>query len=73
MGWIDAMERADEAYHSYPDLTERFPCCKDGDIWFDRTLCPKPCGSMHDRCDACGRAVDGCAIEDAIELQHLAV
>lgn len=33
--------------------------------WFDRTLCPEPCGSMHTRCYGCGVAVDGCVVDPA--------
>jgi hypothetical protein len=40
--------------------------CWDGEVfdtWFDRELCPDPCGAMHTRCNWCGRAVDGCVLE----------
>lgn len=41
-------------------------CDHDGaglDMWFDRTICQPPCGTMHNRCTACGAAVGGCANE----------
>ncbi|MER8047714.1 hypothetical protein [Streptomyces sp. NPDC094032] len=28
------------------------------DTWFDRPLCPEPCGSMHDRCTESGADAD---------------
>lgn len=31
------------------------------DTWFDRTVCPEPCGGMHVRTVCCGRIVGGCA------------
>lgn len=30
------------------------PCCDDPDTWFDRTICPEPCGAMHTICNNCG-------------------
>lgn len=30
------------------------------DIWFDRDVCPPPCGVMHTRCATCGEALDEC-------------
>jgi hypothetical protein len=44
------------------------PCSHSGigvSAWFDRTVCPEPCSSMHDRCTLCGRAVGGCPLESA--------
>lgn len=38
--------------------------CPHPDSWFDREICPEPCGTMHDRCTDCGVAVDGCAHEE---------
>jgi hypothetical protein len=37
--------------------------CTHPDTWFDRSLCPEPCGAMHDRCTTCGEVVGGCAWE----------
>lgn len=39
--------------------------CEHVETWFDRTICPEPCGGMHTRCTACGEALDHCAIERA--------
>ena len=40
-------------------------CEDDGetftDHWFDRTICPEPCNTMHDICVECGRPKGGCA------------
>lgn len=41
---------------------EQGPCRHD-DTWFDRTICPEPCGAMHTRCTNCSRALDRCWIE----------
>jgi hypothetical protein len=34
-----------------------------GEQFFDRSLCPPPCDSMHTRCANCGHALDGCRWE----------
>ncbi|MFE0472579.1 hypothetical protein ACFW2V_13290 [Streptomyces sp. NPDC058947] len=34
--------------------------CIEFDTWFDRAVCPDPCGQMHQRCTSCGAALDGC-------------
>lgn len=31
--------------------------------WFDRSVCPAPCGAMHTRCKECGTALDGCPVD----------
>ncbi len=31
--------------------------------YFDRSLCPEPCGKMHQRCRECGLAQDECGWE----------
>jgi hypothetical protein len=31
--------------------------------WFDRSICPDPCGYMHQRCQGCGHAQEDCAWE----------
>ncbi|MEU6674797.1 hypothetical protein [Streptomyces sp. NPDC046925] len=44
--------------------------CLHYSVYFDRTVCPEPCASMHDRCAWCGEAVGGCLnerIADGIE------
>lgn len=39
-------------------------CGGDGhDNWFDRSICPDPCDSMHTRCENCGAALDYCPFE----------
>lgn len=37
----------------------------DGE-WFDRSICPDPCGWMHYRCNDCGRVQGGCALENPL-------
>jgi hypothetical protein len=37
--------------------------CDPGDSWFDRELCPEPCGTMHTRCRAHGAVLDRCVHE----------
>lgn len=61
MSWLDDMERKDPYYHSYPDYPKA--CCDGGDVYYDRALCPGPCDAMHERCNVCHRAVDGCVHE----------
>lgn len=33
------------------------------DNWFDRSICPTPCDTMHTRCTNCGAALEGCPLE----------
>lgn len=33
-----------------------------GENWFDRGVCPEPCGYMHTRCVACGHPYEGCVL-----------
>lgn len=35
-------------------------CAHGGGSYFDRTVCPDPCGSMHYRCKHCGDVLDPC-------------
>lgn len=35
--------------------------CAHVDSWFSRTLCPEPCGMMHNYCTECGTCIDECA------------
>jgi hypothetical protein len=49
-----------------------FPECPCGDTpaaeedtWFDRSVCPPPCGAMHERYVSTGRPADGCPHEEA--------
>lgn len=39
-------------------------CAEPGDVWFDRSICPEPCGSMHDICNDCGYPLGGCLAAD---------
>ena len=64
MNWLDKMEAADPAYHSYPDLEPEEFCHPGGDLWFDRALCA--CDAMHTRCAGCGRALDGCPYDPPV-------
>lgn len=34
-------------------------------VWFSRSICPDPCGTMHYHCEECGAVADrnGCALE----------
>ncbi len=46
----------------------RTKCGADaGQNWFDRELCPEPCGSMHTRCIECGYPQGGCVNLTAAE------
>lgn len=50
------------AHADTPSVPEdpRAARCAHQDSWFDRSVCPEPCGSMHDRCTACGEILGGC-------------
>jgi hypothetical protein len=37
--------------------------CTHPDTRFYRTVCPEPCGAMHNRCTTCGNVVDSCTLE----------
>lgn len=39
---------------------EPIECCPGADVWFDWSICPEPCDTMHYRCTECGKAVDRC-------------
>ena len=43
------------------------PACKhENGEWFDRQICPEPCGSMHYRCVDCGEIVSKpCVLDEA--------
>jgi hypothetical protein len=61
-------EEDGEEVHPHPECTWEIPCPRCGkrvETWFDRSLCPEPCGSMHNRCTDCGNIVDHCPIESA--------
>lgn len=55
-GPLKPAEDADE----HPEHT-----CDTG--YFDRTICPEPCGMMHSFCTACGKRADSCAHHGADE------
>lgn len=38
--------------------------CPHEHDYFDRSICPEPCGAMHYRCTDCGWALDYCPHED---------
>jgi hypothetical protein len=61
VSWLDDLHNKDPYYHAYPDYPE--VCCDGGDMYFDRALCPIPCHAMHERCNICHRAIDGCVHE----------
>ena len=42
-------------------------CDDRADTWFDRSLCPEPCGAMHTRCINHGVVIDRCLLEDPDE------
>jgi hypothetical protein len=44
-------------------LPDVFRKISRAETWFDRSVCPEPCDSMHYRCRDCGLAVDGCSFE----------
>jgi hypothetical protein len=59
---------------------ETVATCAHEETWFDRSICPEPCDSMHNRCVACGKVADalGCFWEadvpprpDLAEPRHL--
>lgn len=39
-------------------------CSRSDENWFDRSICPEPCGVMHTRCDEHGAALGYCPHED---------
>jgi hypothetical protein len=47
-------------------MRERSNCPSCGndaeDNYFDREVCPEPCGRMHTRCRNCGYPLDGCEL-----------
>lgn len=36
--------------------------CQHEDTWFDRSICPEPCGAMHTICSDCGFIFGGCQL-----------
>jgi hypothetical protein len=59
---MEPRTRAGQAMFESMKLHLSPPCTHNGDTWFDRSFCPEPCGSMHDRCVECGCA-PGCYFE----------
>jgi len=45
--------------------------CTHEDSWFDRSICPEPCGRMHYYCanPNCGELLDPCALFDETQPQ----
>ncbi len=37
--------------------------CTHPNEWFDRSICPEPCGSMHYYCTDCGMRMGRCALD----------
>lgn len=56
-----------EMEETEPEAPEDPPCpsCGQQDgTWFDRSVCPEPCGSAHNRCSNCGAVTgDACLNE----------
>ena len=52
-----------------PDPTPPCDHCGHG-VWFDRTICPDPCGAMHERCINCGSAVSLCVHESDVAVTN---
>lgn len=42
--------------------------CPHEEEWFDRSICPEPCGSMHFYCVDCGQMIGDCAL--LVEIGH---
>lgn len=40
-------------------------CDPEPDHWFDRSICPEPCGSMHNICVDCGRVQGRCLVGES--------
>jgi hypothetical protein len=59
-----AAERFGETCGAPWEQHELRECVHDDstETWFDRTVCPEPCGLMHDRCTECGEPVGGCRL-----------
>lgn len=43
------------------------PECDHSDNWFDRSICPEPCGMMHTYCTLCGDTLDYCALASSAD------
>lgn len=57
-----------ESRTSEPEAPEEPPCpsCGQQDgTWFDRSICPEPCGSGHSRCANCGAVTGDACINEA--------
>lgn len=44
-------------------------CDPPREHWFDRSVCPEPCGSMHNICGECGRVDGYCPVAVMGEVQ----
>lgn len=45
-------------------------CGSDKAAWFDRELCPEPCGAMHYRCVDCGNTLLEDCLHEARDAMH---
>ncbi|MDP9820508.1 hypothetical protein [Nocardioides massiliensis] len=56
-------EAAERIRSEHVVRTDSMTCqCEDWtDSWFDRSICPEPCGSMHNVCVECSLIQGGCA------------
>lgn len=66
LGDATAMMRELEGFDRDDDGSPSACACGEGE-YFDRSFCPEPCGSMHYRCEGCGRATDECEFESRRE------
>lgn len=62
--WTDEGVQAGLLPQIWADWAKTVTCARCGhpsdDTWFDREVCPEPCGMMHTRCKGCGTDADGC-------------
>lgn len=45
--------------------------CTHPNEWFDRSICPDPCGSMHYYCTDCGKRMGRCALDEQRERARI--
>lgn len=60
---VELLHRA-AALMREPTPSGRCDCTPGGGTWFDRSICPEPCASMHTRCQECGGTLGACRWED---------
>jgi hypothetical protein len=64
--WVESTkENANEHKDNADLILGRCPRCQGAgsNNYFDRAVCPPPCGVMHTRCKDCHQALDTCLIE----------